>query len=168
MLWNWNLLGDGTHLVEALDDGIVFASAMVTVVTLGEEFARNLSGKGLVTLSNGQQVTVEWSEPRQGLIVTAVSGDGSLITAGLWLGSGRNPPTLICFNVSGDGSGLTAQGSPCDTEIVADASLSIKLTNLTDDCAAELETDAEIPTVNTTFSHTETVGNQTITVTGNF
>ena len=33
---------------------------------------------------------------------------------------------------------------------------------------AELETDAEIPIVNTTFSHTETVGNQTITVTGNF
>lgn len=40
LLWNWNLLGDGQHVVELLNNGAVIASATVTVVTFGEQFVR--------------------------------------------------------------------------------------------------------------------------------
>jgi len=171
LLWNWNVLGYGTHVVEALDDGVVFASATVTVVTLGQEFARNLSGTGLVTLSNGQQVTVEWSEPRQGFVLSEVSaGESTLITPGLWLGSGQTTMTLVCFYVSADGTRLTAQGNSCDAETILGASLEGDV--LAQGCAAELDTHADIPTIkiaaNTTFSHQEVLGNQTVSVMGIF
>ena len=173
LLWNWNLLGVGTHVVEALDDGVVFDSVTVSVVTLGQEFPTGLSGTGLVTLSNGQQVTVEWSEPRQGFILTGVSsGESTLITPGLWLGSGQTTLTLICFHVSADGTRLTTHGNACDGETIAEASLDIDLVNLADNCMAELETNVDIPivktTANTTFSHQQVVGNQTIRVAGIF
>ena len=46
LLYNWNLLGDGTHTVRAFADGIEFDSATFTVTTLGDhpdqEFRRGL------------------------------------------------------------------------------------------------------------------------------
>ncbi len=38
--FNWNLLGEGTHTVRALADGVEFDSATFTVTTLGTEFQR--------------------------------------------------------------------------------------------------------------------------------
>jgi len=168
LLWNWNLLGDGVHIVEALDDGVVFASVKVTVVTLDREFPKEVSGTGLVTLSTGQRVTVEWSEPRQGFIVTAVSDESSFtVTPGLWLGSELTPPTLICFHVAADGTRLAAQGSPCATDIIPAASLRIRIDNL-EGCKADLEASANITIVNHSFSHTEVVGDSTVRITGAF
>lgn len=40
LLVNWNRLGDGTHTVRALADGVEFGRATFTVTTLGEEFVR--------------------------------------------------------------------------------------------------------------------------------
>ena len=44
--FNWNLLGDGTHTVRALADGVEFASATFVVSTLGVEFLTGVSGGG--------------------------------------------------------------------------------------------------------------------------
>ena len=77
------------------------------------------------------------------------------------------PFILICFNVSADGTRLTAQGSPCDTEIIAEAAMRVRITNL-EDCEADLEISADVPIVNTKFSHQEVVGNTTVRVTGTF
>src|SRR5438067_1172736 len=40
LLFNWTLLGDGTHTVRALADRNEFARATFTVTTLGTEFLR--------------------------------------------------------------------------------------------------------------------------------
>ena len=45
LLFNWNLLGDGTHTVRALADGVEFGSATITVTTLGTEFLRGKTGQ---------------------------------------------------------------------------------------------------------------------------
>lgn len=42
-LFNWNLLGDGIHIVKAYADGVLFASTRVKVTTLGSEFVRGIS-----------------------------------------------------------------------------------------------------------------------------
>ena len=39
--FNWNLLGDGTHTVRAIADGVEFDSATFTVTTTGTEFQRS-------------------------------------------------------------------------------------------------------------------------------
>ena len=46
LLYNWNLLGNGIHTIEAFADGMKFASTQVRVTTLGEEFLRNADGAG--------------------------------------------------------------------------------------------------------------------------
>ena len=164
LLWNWNLLEDGTHVVEALDDGVVFDSVTVTVVTLGQEFPTGVSGTGQVTLSNGQQVTLEWSEPRQEFIITAVSDPSDFITPGIWLSPLEPSSIRICFSVSAEGTRLTTQdGSFCDDR----TSVRIRIDN-PEDCEADLEIRADIPIVNATFSHTQTVGNTTFRVNGTF
>ena len=44
LLYNWNKLGNGSHMVRALADGVEFASATVVVTTFREEFLRGASG----------------------------------------------------------------------------------------------------------------------------
>lgn len=71
LLWNWNILSEGTHLVEILDDGVPFVSATVTVVTLGQEFLRGANA--LCTIPNfpddDQTVTLRWSERAQNFLI---------------------------------------------------------------------------------------------------
>ncbi len=73
LLYNWNILGDGTHTVRALADGQEFAQVTVTVVTLGEEFARGLSRE--VTVADfpgaGEQRILVWQESQQNFVITA-------------------------------------------------------------------------------------------------
>ena len=45
LLFNWNLLGDGTHTVRALVDEVEFDRATFTVTTLGKEFVRGAEGE---------------------------------------------------------------------------------------------------------------------------
>ena len=44
LLLNWNLLGDGEHVVELLVDGVAVAQSTVRVTTLGEEYVVGLRG----------------------------------------------------------------------------------------------------------------------------
>ncbi len=72
LLWNWNLLGDGEHIVRAFADGEEFAWSRVIVTTLGEEFAQGLEGTATVAdfPVEGQAVTVEWQEALQNFTIT--------------------------------------------------------------------------------------------------
>ena len=70
-IWNWGNLGDGEYTAVVYDDGLEFDRSTFTVVTTGVEFLRGVTGSGTVTLSNGQQATVEWLEGLQGFVATA-------------------------------------------------------------------------------------------------
>ena len=72
LLYNWNLLGDGPHIVTAYADGVEFARVTVTVTTLGEEFRRGLSRE--VTVTNfpaaGTNVVLRWQQAQQNFVIT--------------------------------------------------------------------------------------------------
>jgi len=70
---NYNLLGSGRHTAVVYDDGVEFDRVSFTVVTPGVEILQGVSGVGTVTLSNGQEATVEWSEATQGFVATEFS-----------------------------------------------------------------------------------------------
>ena len=74
LLFNWNLLGDGAHIVTMYVDGEPWRSAAFTVTTLGEEFARSLFGMCVVEdfPSPGEEVTLEWQESSQNFVVVDV------------------------------------------------------------------------------------------------
>ena len=73
LLWNWNILGDGWHTVRAFADNEAepFSWSTVFVTTLGEEFARGLSGEFEVEdfPSEGQSVMVEWRQEQQNFVI---------------------------------------------------------------------------------------------------
>lgn len=75
LLFNWNLLGNGTHTVRALADGVQFASATFTVTTLGTEFLTGQSSTCNATLA-GQNVTLSWQQSQQNFVITSASGGG--------------------------------------------------------------------------------------------
>ena len=64
LLFNWNLLGNGTHTVRVLADGVEFANATVTVTTLGQEILRGASGEYTVTdfPEVGSSTVIRWQE----------------------------------------------------------------------------------------------------------
>ena len=74
LLFNWNLLGDGTHTVRALADGVEFDSATFTVTTLGREFVRGAVGECTVEnfLTLGETVTLRWQESMQNFVITGL------------------------------------------------------------------------------------------------
>jgi len=71
VLINWNTLGAGPHQIRALADGVEFARATATVVTLGKEFQQGKSGT--MRLDNfpdaGKGVIVEWQESKQNFVI---------------------------------------------------------------------------------------------------
>ncbi len=84
LLFNWNLLGDGTHTVRVLADGMEFATARVTVTTLGHEFLRGVSGA--FPLSDfpeaGTNIVLRWQETQQNFVITEANGPRILVRRG--------------------------------------------------------------------------------------
>ena len=76
LLWNWNLMGDGWHEVRVFadDEAEPFATSKVFVTTLGEEFARGLSGEYEIPNfpSAGKSVMVEWRQEQQNFVITGL------------------------------------------------------------------------------------------------
>ena len=72
LLFNWNLLGDGTHTVRALADGIEFDRATFTVTTLGTEFLTGVRKTERLEdfPTRGETVTLEWQESMQNFVIT--------------------------------------------------------------------------------------------------
>lgn len=72
LLFNWNLLDDGVHTIEARADGQVIGTASFTVTTLGVPFLRGASGKfDLADFpEDGSSVELTWSEGQQNFVIT--------------------------------------------------------------------------------------------------
>ena len=80
LLWNWNLLGDGFHSVEAFADGRKFASTQVRVTTLGEEFFTGSNAStyllgphpsvGGVFANGDRAIALQWVESLQNFVIT--------------------------------------------------------------------------------------------------
>ena len=73
LLFNWNLLGPGTHLVQARADGEVFGTATVTVTTLGEEFLTGASGHFVVEdfPTADEDIRLRWQQTTQNFVIAA-------------------------------------------------------------------------------------------------
>lgn len=71
LLYNYNLLGPGTHTARAYADGALFATRTFTVTTLGGEFLTGLSGSYLLSdfPSPGQGAVVTWQEGKQNFMI---------------------------------------------------------------------------------------------------
>ncbi len=78
MLFNWNLLGDGTHRVRVLVDGVILAEYTVRVTTLGAEIRQGLSGTYTLTdfPEAGETTAVVWAEPQQNFVLAAGPAPG--------------------------------------------------------------------------------------------
>ena len=74
LLFNWNLLGDGTHPIVAPVDEIELGRATVQVTTLGHEFLRGAEGACVVDDFPilGKKVTLEWQQNSQNFVITEV------------------------------------------------------------------------------------------------
>ena len=116
LLFNWNLLGDGIHTVQALADGVEFASLTVIVTTLGEEFLHGASG----TLSladfpdSGASRTLRWQQGQQNFVLT----DGRPGRGG---GTSGAPPHVLENPAPGSfqsGLGLIS-GWVCDAQTIS-------------------------------------------------
>ncbi len=74
VLFNWNRLGDGVHVVVLEIDGQAVAQSTVRVTTLGAEFVRGLRGtyavEGFPTPE--QTTTIEWQQQRQNFGIVGV------------------------------------------------------------------------------------------------
>ena len=123
LLMNYNLLGSGRHTAVVYDDGLEFDRVSFTVVTPGVEILQGVSGVGTVTLSNGQEATVEWSEATQGFVATAFSAPPK--TGGL---CSTKTARVLDFNASYGDPATWSVTNPCDGE-----TLDIDITPLTSD-----------------------------------
>ena len=96
LLFNWNLLGDGTHTVRVLIDDVVLAERQITVTTLGahpdQEFRRGLRHTTEVAdfPAVGETTTLRWQEARQNFMIASGAGGGGgeqVTPAQAWLGN---------------------------------------------------------------------------------
>ena len=71
LLFNWNLVGDGGHSLQAYADGVPFADVTFTVTTLGAEFLTGAAGEYVLDdfPSVGESLTVRWVQAKGALKV---------------------------------------------------------------------------------------------------
>ena len=78
LLFNWNRLGAGDHMVTALVDGLELGRAMVRVTTVGEgaqqEFLEGAMGECVAEdfPHQGQSTRLEWQQNSQNFVITNV------------------------------------------------------------------------------------------------
>ncbi len=74
LLFNWNLLGNGEHMVVAKADGVELGRATAQVTTLGQEFLQGAEGECVVAdfPMPGETVTLEWLEAAQNFVITGI------------------------------------------------------------------------------------------------
>jgi hypothetical protein len=74
LLVNWNLLGTGTHTIQALDNGVQFASATLTVTTFGQEFLRGVSARYQLPSfpQPGKITAIRWQETAQNFVIEGI------------------------------------------------------------------------------------------------
>ncbi|MEW6270161.1 MAG: S8 family serine peptidase [Thermodesulfobacteriota bacterium] len=82
-LLNWNLLGDGTHTLRVLADGVEVASSTFDVQTLGVQFLQGASGQYLLAdfPAEGDSVVLRWQEGSQNFVIAAADVATSSVAA---------------------------------------------------------------------------------------
>ena len=77
--YNWNRLGDGTHDVTLVVNGVRLETIPVSVTTLGAEFRRGLQGETTVEdfPSPGESVRLVWQEGQQNFALATGESTGS-------------------------------------------------------------------------------------------
>ena len=105
-LFNYNTLATGTHTIKGFADGIQFASASISVVTLGAEF---LTGKaGEYILNNfpdyGKRTRVTWQQSKQNFIVSGTDTQVAPID-GVYIGTILSNYTG-CTTAGNNGNGV--------------------------------------------------------------
>ena len=143
LLWNYNLLGPGPHVVRAFADGVQFASANFEVRTLGQEFIEGLTlTKGVTALDIGKQLELSWEQSKQGFVISQVEdaefSRDELITAlnGIWFGAWNSPVgagtiNLVLTQTPGGNLELT-EATLTDTGCGADAIAGKEFQNIAD------------------------------------
>jgi hypothetical protein len=80
---NWNLAGPGQHTIRVYDNGVQFAKATFTVVTLGTEYLTGQSATCNASI-DGYDVTLTWQESKQNFVITGASPISYPNVAGTW------------------------------------------------------------------------------------
>ena len=116
LLYNWNLLGAGSHHVVAYADGVEFARVDVTVTTLGAEFRRGLSRE--VALPDfpevGTDTVLTWQEAQQNFVIASAATTSRLVgvTPTLKLPAGVSIPNVEISSLYADGAEVSASPEP--------------------------------------------------------
>jgi hypothetical protein len=114
LLLNYNVLGQGTHRIEALANGSVFGAATFSVGTLGSEFLTGLSRPISIGdfPTRGLTTNMRWAQSKQNFVIEGSAPSDSLPIAGTYV--------LTQFSVvysngtvlnSAGSSGITATGT---------------------------------------------------------
>lgn len=96
-IFNWAILGDGTHTAVVYDNGVEFARSTFDVATLGEEFVRGASRELRVPdfPDVGTDVVLEWQEGSQNFVITArVDVTPTLRRRLYWTTISHNDPSI--------------------------------------------------------------------------
>ena len=77
LLWNWNLIGEGTYTAALVVDGRTVQENRFTVTTLGEEFVTGLDLDVVVTdfPSPRESITLRWQQGVQGFVLVPDPAD---------------------------------------------------------------------------------------------
>lgn len=122
LLFNYNLLGPGTHTARAYADGVLFATRAFTVTTLGGEFRPGLSKTALVPNfpGPGQGAVVAWQESKQNFVIEELTTmpPAAFDPTGYWTPS-ADLDMLITLQMDGSGrmSALAVDTSEGDWEM---------------------------------------------------
>ena len=123
LLYNWNLLGDGSHTVTAYADGVEFASVTVTVTTLGAEFRRGLSREVIIPdfPEVGTDAVLQWQEAQQNFVISFAVSTQRLVdvTPMLTLPAGVNIPNVAITSLLSDTT-TDVRASPQPTLLLAE------------------------------------------------
>ena len=124
LLFNWNLLGDGTHSVVARVDGLEWSRTTVTVTTLGEEFVRGAEGACLVSdfPLAGETAMLTWQQNSQNFVIAeGTAPAGTTNRAGLIdIGYLENPGPNSFQSGIGVLSGWVCEAETVEIEITTE------------------------------------------------
>jgi hypothetical protein len=83
LLYNWNLVAQGTHTVRALADGQEFANVTVNVTNLGAEFLTGVGKNERLTNFpiGGTDIIVAWQQGLQNFVIARVDAVGPQLNA---------------------------------------------------------------------------------------
>lgn len=103
LLWNYNLLGTGTHRVRAFADGVLFADTTFQVKTLGQEFVTGLPPLTtyVLSLGLGKAIELSWQQSKQGFVISDVINtdwfyaDFRSAYSGTWYGAWTSAAPLL-------------------------------------------------------------------------